>query len=85
MATVIEKIIVAILTKLTSWLFAKGLEKIHGAQEKAATEKDIDQKLAAFKTAYSEAFDGTKITAEQRAKLYNSISNFLRNSSPGGL
>lgn len=79
----IERIIIALLTKLTSWLFAKGLEKLHGIHDQAETNQDIDARLKAFKNAYKEAFDGTEITPEQRQKLRASIASFVRGPDGG--
>lgn len=81
----IQNIIVQILTKLGSWLFAKVLEFYHGKQEQKNTDEDIDNKLNQFKEAYKEAFDGQPITPEQRKKLNQSIADFIRNPNVGGL
>lgn len=81
----IERIIIALMTKLVSWLFSKGLEKIHAEQAKQETNRDIDARLKAFKDAYREAFDGKEITLEQRQKLRTSIADFIRGNNSGGL
>lgn len=77
--------VILIMTKLTSWLLAKGLEYVHGRQDKAQTDESIDLKLKAFKNAYKEAFDGHAITPEQKQKLNKAIGDFIRNPSNGGL
>lgn len=81
----VSNLIIVLLTRLTSWLFAKGLEKLHGAKQKESTERDIDERLKLFKQAYKEAFNGESITPEQRKKLNQSIADFLRGSNTGGL
>jgi heme oxygenase len=81
----IERIIVAVMTKLVSWLLSKGLEKLHGVNGSLETKRDIDARLKSFKDAYKEAFDGTEITPEQRAKLRQSIADFIRGTGNGGL
>lgn len=81
----ITNIIVAILTKLTSELLARGLAHLHAAENKKATDADIDQKLSKFKDAYKEAFNGETVTPEQRAKIQKSIAEFIRSGPPGGL
>lgn len=83
MPVFVSNIIVTLLTKLTSWLFAKGLEKLHGAQQKAATEQEIDKKLSTFKQVYKDAFNGDKVTKEDRKKLNAAISDFLRGDGHG--
>lgn len=81
----ISNIFVALLTKLASWLFAKGLEKYHSELDKAETNKDIDERLKTFKEAYAEAFNGEPVTPEQRKKLNAAIADFIRGNSAGGL
>ncbi len=72
-----------LLTNLASWLFGKTLAWIHGRQQKANTEKEINQKLEVLKNTYKEAYDGTPVTPEQRKKINQAISDFLRGGSNG--
>ncbi len=81
----IASIIVALMTKLTSWLLTKGLEVVHGKQDQAATDADIDARLASFKNAYKEAFNGQPVTVDQRQKLNQAIADFIRGGTNGGL
>jgi len=80
-----SNLIVLIMTKLTSWLLAKGLEQIHSKQVQTQSDKDIDSRLQSFKQAYSEAFNGEPVTTEQREKLKKAISDFIRGDGSGGL
>ncbi len=81
----IASIVVALMTKLTSWLFAKGLEVIHSKQDQATTDADIDARLASFKNAYKEAFNGQPVTSEQKQKLNQAIADFIRGGTTGGV
>lgn len=81
----LSNLIVTLMTKLTSWLFAKGLEYIHGKQKQETTEDDIDLRLKKFKEAYKETFDGKPITPEQKEKLKSSIRDFIRNPNSSGM
>lgn len=85
MSAWISNIVVILLTRLTSWLFTKGLEVKAGRDQKAATDADIDQKLATFKEAYKESFNGEPVTPEQRKKLNQAIADFIRGPGTGGL
>lgn len=73
------------MTKLTSWLLAKGLEAIHGKELEASTDQSIDQRLTAFKAAYKDAFNGKPVTPEQRQKLNQAISDFISGNTSDGL
>lgn len=83
MVQILTNIVVSLMTSFTSWLVTMGLQKIHGKQEKAQTDKDIDQKLSKFKEAYKEAFNGQPVTPEQKQKLNSAISDFLRGDGHG--
>lgn len=78
-------IIVSLTTKLGSWLLARALEYFNKQQKHAATDADIDARLASVKSAYKDAFNGEKITPEQRKNLYQGISDFIRNTGDSGL
>lgn len=73
----VSNLIVTLLTRLTSWLFTKGLEKLHTHNQ----EIEIDESLRKFKKAYKEAFNGEKVTHEQRRELNKAIADFLRGPS----
>ncbi len=79
----IANLMAIILTNVTSWILARGLEAIHGKELQKTTEGDINKKLLDFKLAYKEAFDGSPITPEQRQKLKSAISDFIRGGSSG--
>lgn len=81
----LAQIVIMLMTKLTSWLFAKGLEVVNAKKLQISNNADIDDRLLAFKNAYKEAFNGQPVTPEQRAKLKQSISDFIRDGSNGGL
>lgn len=81
----IERIIVALLTSIGSKLLAWALSFIQAKQQQVATDKDIDNKLATVKEAYKEAIDGEKVTPEQRKKVNQALSDFIRNPGNGGL
>lgn len=79
----IESLIAKLITQLASWLFSKVLAFFHGRKQQSDTNKSIDEKLAAFKQVYKEAFDGTPVTPEQDAKLKKAIADFLRGDGTG--
>lgn len=80
----IERIIVAVLTHLGSWLMTKGLEAINKKQAQAADESNVDQKLANLKSSYLEASDGKPLTPEQKKKFNSALREFIRSSNSGG-
>jgi hypothetical protein len=83
--SVIERILIALLTQLgsavLSWVIAKRGKK----QIEAVGEAEIDARLVAVKAAYSEALDGKPVTKEQREKINRAISDFIRGGSTTGL
>ena len=79
----VASLVVSILTKLTSWLLARGLEKLHLEQDIYEKKNQIDERLKNFKDAYVEAFDGHPLTEEQRAKLKKAIADFIRGDGGG--
>lgn len=85
MSAWIASVFALVLEKLATWLFQKGLEAKHGRDQQVATDADIDQKLATFKEAYKETFNGEPVTPEQRKKLNQAIADFIRGPGTGGL
>ena len=85
----IERIVVAILTRLGAWLYARALsvinERIKESADKAAAEAEIEAKTKRINRAYSEAFNGEPVSKEQREKLNREIADFLRGDGNGGL
>lgn len=81
----IERIILALLANLGPWLLAKALEKRNKTSGVTITNETIDQRLSNFKAAYQNAFDGKEVTPEQRKKLNQAISDFLRSDPSGGM
>jgi len=76
---------VAILLKVVSALFTELIARLHQNQDVMTSNNQIDARLTAFKNAYKEAFNGEKVTPEQREKLRSAISDFIRGSSNGGM
>ena len=88
----LANLVVALATKLGSWLVARASEfwaKREAAkaveQAKQIDHTAIDARLDALKKAYLEANDGTKATVDQRAALRRAISEFARNAGNGGV
>jgi hypothetical protein len=75
---VIERIIIAVLTAITSKLLNAGLARLHSKQIAAGDARDVDEKLEQFKAAYRKAFDGKPITPDQKKELNRAISDFIR-------
>lgn len=83
----IERILIALITRLGAFLYARALKKIDDhAKEKAESDqatKAMSEKLERIKTAYAEAFNGNPISKDQRQELNRSIRDFLRAPSSG--
>lgn len=81
----IEKIIIEIVTRLVSWLYARGLVAVKEAQAKKEAEADIDARLEKFNEAFKGAFNGEPVTDEERKRLNQAAADFIRGSSSRGL
>lgn len=81
----IAGVVALVLQKLGAWLGTQLLVWLNKRNETAVSNSEIDAKLKAFKAAYKEAFNGEKVTPEQKAELKKAISDFIRNPDPGGL
>ncbi len=81
----VMNLFIMVMTKLTSWLLARGLESLHSKQETDKENADIDARLKAFKDAYKDAFNGEPVTPEQRQRLKDAITTFIRGNPNGGL
>lgn len=81
----LASVVVAVLTNLGSSVGAWILKFIVSRKQKAETAETIDARLARFKQAYLEAFDGKKVTPEQKAALKAAIAEFVRNPDNRGL
>jgi hypothetical protein len=79
----IERILISLITHIASYLLAKALEKSQKSSETLETENAIDLKLKTMKDAYIEAFDGNKVTDEQKKNLRDSIINFVKSDNAG--
>jgi hypothetical protein len=73
----IEKIILALVTQLGSYLISAVLKSRAKKQEAPANPEEVDRRLADVKAAYTEAFDGKPITPEQRKKINLALSAFI--------
>jgi hypothetical protein len=81
----IERIAIALLTRLGSWLLAKALEYIQNREEKKADESAIDDRVNKVKDVLRESLDGTPLTPEQKLKFKESLRDLIRGGSSSGL
>jgi hypothetical protein len=73
-----ERLVIALLTNLGSWLLTKGLIFIQKREEKCADDASIDLRVDKVKESLREALDGTPVTPEQRSKFNNSLRDLIR-------
>jgi hypothetical protein len=81
----IERIIIAILTKLGTELITLILKNQAKKNKKAVSEMDVDKKLYTVKRAYKDVFDGKPATPQQIKETKNAIAHFLKSGPHGGL
>jgi len=74
-----------VLIKLIPWATAKLMEWINSKQELSKSDALIDKRLSSLKQAYVKAFDGNKVTAEQKEDLKSAIREFIRSGSSSGV
>jgi hypothetical protein len=71
------KLLELLIIKLVSML----LEQSNKNVPAPVTDESIDARLAKFKDAYKDAFNGQPVTTEQRQKLNEAISSFIRGAN----
>lgn len=81
----IERILIAVLIRVTTYWVTSALEYSNKNNSKAFSERTIDERLEKVKAAYKDAFDGQPITPEQHKSLKSAVALFISNDSNGGL
>lgn len=81
LAAILERLVTSLISRLMEYWDKKKSEE----NRIKSTDVEIDRRVLKVKDAYKEAFDGTPVTKEQRAKVNEALREFIRGGSNGGL
>lgn len=81
----IERILIEVFTRLGALLLAKGLEQYTKQKKAEDTVEIVDARLEAVQAAMKEAMTNGAMTPEQRKKLKDAFTGFVRSNTTGGL
>lgn len=81
----LSDLVVRILEGLGTYIVAQAIARSKANQQSAASDAEVDQKLAALKDAYKAAFNGQPVTKDDKKNLQSAISQFISGGDSRGL